>query len=110
MHPSPSRDGHLVDQARLRGARTLWYFSLCCAARSGHDNASTMNSAARGRRLASPVRLTLAFDLGGDLDGAWWPHTASVARELPELTDALFRRLGQIIDIRVNWVVADGLA
>lgn len=62
-----------------------------------------MNSAARGRRLASPVRLTLAVDLGGDLDGAWWPHTASVAHELPELTDALFRRLGQITDLCVNW-------
>lgn len=62
-----------------------------------------MNSAARGRRLASPVRVTLAFDLGGDLDGAWWPRTASVARELPELTDALFRRLGPIVDISVNW-------
>jgi Family of unknown function (DUF5994) len=62
-----------------------------------------MNNAARGRRLASPVRVTLAFELGGDLDGAWWPHTASVANELPELTDALFVRLGRIIDINVNW-------
>ena len=62
-----------------------------------------MNSAVRGRRLASPVRLTLAFELGGDLDGAWWPHTASVASELPEFTDALFRRLGRIVDISVNW-------
>jgi Family of unknown function (DUF5994) len=62
-----------------------------------------MNNAARGRRLASPVRVTLAFELGGDLDGAWWPHTASVADELPELTDALFMRLGRIIDISVNW-------
>lgn len=57
----------------------------------------------RGRRLASPVRVAVASELGGDLDGAWWPHTASVARELPELTDALFTRLGGIIDISVNW-------
>jgi hypothetical protein len=67
-----------------------------------------MTSAARGRRLASPVRVTLAFELGGDLDGAWWPHTASVAAELPELTDALFRRLGRIIDISVNWSSLSG--
>ena len=37
------------------------------------------------RRLASPIRLTLASELGGALDGAWWPHTSSVARELSEL-------------------------
>lgn len=67
-----------------------------------------MTSAVRGRRLASPVRVTLAFELGGDLDGAWWPHTASVAAELPELTDALFRRLGRIIDISVNWSSLSG--
>jgi hypothetical protein len=67
-----------------------------------------MNSAVRGRRLASPVRLALAFELGGDLDGAWWPHTASVARELPELIDALFKRLGHIIDISVNWSSLEG--
>lgn len=62
-----------------------------------------MNNAARGRRLASPVRLTLALDLGGDLDGAWWPHTASIAAELPELTDAIFGRVGHISNISVNW-------
>jgi hypothetical protein len=67
-----------------------------------------MTSAVRGRRLASPVRVTLAFELGGDLDGAWWPRTASVADELPELTDALFRRLGRIIDISVNWSSLSG--
>ena len=103
MHPLLSHDTDLVDRGLRRGPRRLRYFWLCRASRSGRDNTSTMNSAARGRRLASPVRLTLAFDLGGDLDGAWWPHTASVARELPELTDALFRRLGRIIDISVNW-------
>jgi hypothetical protein len=62
-----------------------------------------MNSVVRGRRLASPVRLALAVELGGDLDGAWWPHTALVASELPELTEALFTRLGRIVDIGVNW-------
>ena len=62
-----------------------------------------MNSVVPGRRLASPVRLALAVELGGDLDGAWWPHTASVASELPELTEALFTRLGRIVDIGINW-------
>ena len=62
-----------------------------------------MTATVSGRRLARPVRLTLAAELGDDLDGAWWPHTASVARELPELIDALLRRLGHIVDISVNW-------
>jgi hypothetical protein len=43
------------------------------------------------RRLVRPVRIALAFELGGDLDGAWWPHTASIARELPGLIGALHR-------------------
>lgn len=62
-----------------------------------------MNAVMRGRRLASPVRVALAAELGGELDGAWWPHTASVARELPELLDGLTMRLGEITDITVNW-------
>jgi hypothetical protein len=66
-------------------------------------------SALRSRRLASPTRLTLASALGDDLDGAWWPHTASVARELPELIDALRDPLGQVVDISVNWSAFDGV-
>jgi hypothetical protein len=69
---------------------------------------SAMNRSLHGRRLASPVRLTLAVKLGEDLDGAWWPHTASVARELPELIDALSVRLGEIVDISVNWSPLEG--
>jgi Family of unknown function (DUF5994) len=67
-----------------------------------------MNSVACGRRLARPVRLALAIELGQGLDGAWWPRTASVARELPELVDAVSTRLGQIIDISVNWSSLEG--
>jgi hypothetical protein len=48
-----------------------------------------MTSEICGRRLSSPVRFTLAAELGGSLDGAWWPHTASIGRELPDLIDAL---------------------
>ena len=63
-----------------------------------------------GRRLASPTRLTLATALGDDdLDGAWWPHTTSIARELPELIQALGDRLGRIMDIAVNWSAFEGV-
>jgi hypothetical protein len=62
------------------------------------------------RRLASPTRVTLTSALGDDvIDGAWWPHTTSVARELPELIDTLGERLGQIVDIGVNWSAVDGV-
>ena len=62
------------------------------------------------RRLASPTRVTLASVLGNDvIDGAWWPHTSSVARELPELIDTLGERLGQVVDIGVNWSAVDGV-
>lgn len=62
-----------------------------------------MNRAVRGRRLASPVRLALAEVLGSPLDGAWWPHTASIASELPELVDAVCARLGEVVSIGINW-------
>jgi Family of unknown function (DUF5994) len=63
----------------------------------------------RRRRLASPTRITLAPVLGDDLNGAWWPHTQSIARELPELIDALHDSLGQVVDIGVNWSAFDGV-
>jgi len=63
----------------------------------------------RDRRGASPCRLTLADRLGGGLDGAWWPHTTSMARELPDLIDALQEPLGQIVDIALNWSPLEGV-
>ena len=66
-------------------------------------------SALHDRRSASPIRLTLASQLGGDLDGAWWPQTPSEARELPDLIDALREPLGEVIDIAVNWSPLDGV-
>jgi hypothetical protein len=68
-----------------------------------------MTSEMHGRRLSSPVRFTLAYELGDGLDGAWWPHTASIARELSDLIDALRERLGQVIDIGVNWSPLEGV-
>lgn len=50
------------------------------------------------RRWATPIGLTLATTLSGDLDGAWWPHTASMARELAELIEALEDPLGQVVE------------
>jgi uncharacterized protein DUF5994 len=68
-----------------------------------------MTSAER-RRQAKPTRVTLAFQLGVDtVDGAWWPHSVSVARELTDLIAAIDDRLGQIVDIAVNWSAIDGV-
>lgn len=55
----------------------------------------------------SATRLTLADDLGHDVDGAWWPRSSLVSRELPDLIDALGGRLGEIVDIHVNWASND---
>ena len=68
-----------------------------------------MKSELSGRRLSSPVRFTLASELGDSLDGAWWPHTASIARELPDLIEALREPLGQIVDIGLNWSPLEGV-
>ena len=58
--------------------------------------------------MASPVRIAVAASLGGDIDGAWWPHTASVAGELPELIEALHPVLGEVLDISINWSPTEG--
>jgi Family of unknown function (DUF5994) len=56
------------------------------------------------RASAPPLRLTLRTQLGAELlDGAWWPYTASMQRELPALIDVLGSTLGGIGDISVNW-------
>lgn len=61
------------------------------------------------RRPNYPIRLTLASELGDPLDGAWWPHSSSIARELPDLIDLLNQPLGDIVDIGVNWSSLAGL-
>lgn len=71
--------------------------------------APVVRVAASRRRSAISIRLTLASELGSDLDGAWWPHSSSLARELPELIDALREPLGQVIDISVNWTSLQGV-
>ncbi|WP_272953901.1 DUF5994 family protein [Mycolicibacterium tokaiense] len=42
------------------------------------------------------------------IDGAWWPHTASVSNELPELIERLQPRLGVVENIRINWSATEG--
>jgi uncharacterized protein DUF5994 len=61
------------------------------------------------RRTASPVRLTLCSELGRRVDGAWWPHSNRLAGELPELVAVLHGRLGEVVDISVNWSVSENL-
>ena len=62
-----------------------------------------MTSPRISRRMASPVRVSLSVNRGGDIDGAWWPRSAAMARELPDLVEALRPTLGDIVDISINW-------
>ncbi|WP_308124084.1 DUF5994 family protein [Mycolicibacterium xanthum] len=54
------------------------------------------------------MRLTLARQSLGGIGGAWWPHSALIAAELPDLVGALHRQLGEILDIRINWTATEG--
>lgn len=60
----------------------------------------------RSRRTATPVRVSLTTERGGDIDGAWWPRSNSIAPELPDLIQALHPALGDILDISINWTVS----
>ena len=68
-----------------------------------------MSNEPYGRCLNGTVRFSLASNLGNCLDGAWWPHTVSIARELSDLTDAVRDPLGPVIDIGVNWSPLQGV-
>ena len=50
-------------------------------------------------RSANPVRLSVANQLGGDIDGAWWPRVDRMTVELPGLVAALTPMLGEITSI-----------
>jgi hypothetical protein len=56
-----------------------------------------------GRRRSEPVRLSVAGQLGGAIDGAWWPRADRITNELPNLVGALTPLLGDIDCINVNW-------
>jgi hypothetical protein len=62
----------------------------------------------RGRRLSSPVRITLAPQFGGTIDGAWWPRDTCRAHELADLIDAVNEPLGAIADIMLSWPSTEG--
>lgn len=67
-----------------------------------------MNGLVGSRRGSRPVRLTLCEQLGGVIDGAWWPRSGQIASELPELIEVLHKPLGEVLDIRINWTATDG--
>jgi len=56
-----------------------------------------------GLRRATPVRLSVARELGRDIDGAWWPRVDRITAELPNLVATLTPLLGDITSINVNW-------
>ncbi|WP_282797942.1 DUF5994 family protein [Streptomyces sp. CC224B] len=62
---------------------------------------SSESSESSGR---PPLRLSLKppGPRSGLLDGAWWPRTRDLARELPALTDLLDHRWGRITRVTVN--------
>ncbi|WP_156690052.1 DUF5994 family protein [Mycobacterium sp. Marseille-P9652] len=55
------------------------------------------------RRPENPVRLCVARELGGDIDGAWWPRADRITNELPGLVAALTPLIGEIESMNVNW-------
>ena len=57
----------------------------------------------RARRRANPIRLSVAAELGREIDGAWWPRADRITNELPNLLDTLTPLLGAIDAINVNW-------
>ncbi|TRW86273.1 hypothetical protein FK535_07360 [Mycolicibacterium sp. 018/SC-01/001] len=67
-----------------------------------------MNGIPRARRAAKPVRVTLAPQRGGVIDGAWWPHSSAIAAELPDLIGALHRALGEVVSMQINWSPTEG--
>jgi Family of unknown function (DUF5994) len=56
-----------------------------------------------GRWQANPIRLSVAVELGHEIDGAWWPHADRITKELPNLVAVLTPLLGDINSINVNW-------
>ena len=67
-----------------------------------------VTGSAAARRSARPVRVVMAQQLGGDVDGGWWPFSESLAGELVDLVAILQQQLGDIVDIWLNWFETDG--
>ncbi len=62
----------------------------------GPHYGATMIGPAVGRCQANSLRLTLAVELGHEIDGAWWPHADRITNELPNLVAVLTPLLGDI--------------
>lgn len=73
--------------------------------RPGHGAAvpTPMRYALGDLRRANPVRMSVARELGRDIDGAWWPRADRITNELPDLIATLSPLLGDITSINVNW-------
>ncbi len=56
----------------------------------------------RGRPV-NPIRVSVARELGHEIDGAWWPRADRMTIELPGLVAALTPLLGDVTSISVNW-------
>ncbi|MEV0230772.1 DUF5994 family protein [Nonomuraea sp. NPDC050786] len=58
-----------------------------------------------------PARVFLEPTLtrDGTLDGAWWPHSTDLQRELPALIRVLQDRLGPILRVRLDTAAWDGI-
>jgi hypothetical protein len=66
---------------------------------------ANVNRTIVNKRVPSPaarLSLTPAGSGPGLLDGAWWPRSRDLSRELPALTDALDARWGRITHVTVN--------
>ncbi|WP_111511451.1 DUF5994 family protein [Mycobacterium kyogaense] len=67
-----------------------------------------MNGIPRARRASRPIRVSLATDRTGVIDGAWWPHSSAIAAELPDLIGALHPALGEVETMQINWSPTEG--
>jgi hypothetical protein len=63
-----------------------------------------MSPLVAARRQANPLRLSVARELGRDIDGAWWPRVDRITIELPGVVEILTPLLGEITSINVNWL------
>ncbi|WP_301121300.1 DUF5994 family protein [Mycolicibacterium fortuitum] len=49
------------------------------------------------------VRVSVAGELGGGINGAWWPRTAVLTTELADLVTTLTTLVGDVTALNVNW-------
>jgi hypothetical protein len=111
-YADPLCRGRLEAKEAIHGLHGLVHRSPCIStgfAACISSRQRLMTTSTDQRRLRSPVRFTLTSDLGSGLDGAWWPYSVSIARELSDLADAVREPLGSVIDIGVNWSPLQGV-